>query len=76
MLHAWGDADDMVPPPPTNNLPSVPNTATHPTARCALAGANHGLQAGEVDGLQQVWAALEGWGRTPQRGLCASVTFR
>ena len=45
---------------------------------CALrlAGANHGLQAGEVDGLQQVWAVLEGWGRTPQRGLCASVTFR
>ncbi|HCF2118062.1 hypothetical protein [Pseudomonas aeruginosa] len=76
VLHAWGDADDMVPPAAYEQFAQHAQHRSAPYCALRLAGANHGLQAGEVDGLQQVWAALEGWGRTPQRGLCASVTFR
>jgi hypothetical protein len=74
VLHAWGDADDMVPPAAYEQFAQRAQHRTAPYCALRLAGANHGLQAGEVDGLQQVWA-VEGWGRAPQRGLCASVTF-
>ena len=76
VLHAWGDADDMVPPPAYEQFAQRAQHRHAPYCALRLAGANHGLQAGEVDGVQQVWAAVEGWGRAPQRGLCASVTFR
>jgi len=76
VLHAWGDADDMVPPPAYEQFAQRAQHRNAPYCALRLAGANHGLQAGKVDGVQQVWAAVEGWGRAPQRGLCASVTFR
>ncbi len=76
VLHAWGDADDMVPPAAYEQFAQRAQHRNAPYCALRLAGANHGLQAGEVDGLQQVWGAVEGWGRAPQRGLCASVTFR
>ena len=41
-----------------------------PYCALRLAGANHGLQAGEVDGLQQVWAVLEDGDEHPSAG-CA-----
>ena len=76
VLHAWGDADDMVPPAAYEQFAQHAQHRNAPYCALRLAGAKHGRQAGEVDGLQQVLGAVEGWGRAPQRGLCASVTFR
>lgn len=43
--------------------------------RClrTLPGADHGLQSAQADGVQQVWAALEQWARTPQAGACSAL---
>ena len=42
----------------------------------SLPGADHGLQRPDNDGVQQVWAALEQWARTPQAGACSALNLR
>ena len=69
MLHAWGDADEMVPPPPTNSLPSA-QYRNAPYCALRLAGANHGLQAVKWMACSRCGLCLGGLGpNTPARAV-------
>ncbi len=71
LLQAWGSADRLVPPQAYERFAQL--ARQRPAgAFCAmkLAGADHGLQSAQADGLQKVWRVLEQWGRQGGQGLC------
>lgn len=73
LLQVWGDADALL---PTEAYERFARRAQHRAGgfcRLRFVGADHGLQAVGVDGLQQVWALIEQWARWPEGGICASV---
>lgn len=80
LLQVWGDSDALVPIEAYARFAARAQRRLAPYCQRQLAGADHGLQrlAGLQDhsgrdGVQQVWAWLEHWGRAPQRGLCAAL---
>lgn len=73
LLRVWGDDDTLVPAKAYERFALRAAGRAAPTCARPLAGADHGLQRADRDGLQQVWAWTEQWARTPQEGLCAPL---
>jgi len=70
LLQVWGGGDALVPPAAYERFAERAGTRAAPFCARRLAGADHGLQRGGEDGMQQVWAWIEQWARAPQAGLC------
>lgn len=71
IAQAWGDQDELVPAQAFQRFAVRLQGRKAPWCVLPMAGANHGLQQGDNDGVQQVWARLEQWGRAPEQGFCA-----
>ena len=71
LLQVWGGNDELVPAAAYERFAERAQGRAAPFCARRLDGADHGLQRGSVDGLQQVWAWTEQWARAPQAGLCA-----
>jgi len=64
LLQVWGDADELLPPAAYARFAARAGMRIAPFCSWRLPGTNHSLQGGgAADGLQQVWARLEAWGR-------------
>lgn len=70
LLRVWGDADELVPPTAYQRFAQRLHSRTAPFCDLSLAGANHGLQTQDRDGLQWLWLRLENWARFPAIGFC------
>ena len=70
LLQVWGERDELVPAAAYRQFARVAQGRTAPYCMRSLAGANHGLQTPDTDGVQGVWYGLEQWARTPGQGLC------
>lgn len=73
ILQVWGEADALVPPEAYRHFGERARPRAVPFCARSLPDADHGLQSGERDGMQQVWAWLEQWARHPGDGLCAPL---
>ena len=73
ILQVWGEADALVPPEAYRHFGKRARPRAEPFCARSLPDADHGLQSGERDGMQQVWAWLEQWARQPGDGLCAPL---
>ena len=73
LLQAWGEADALVPPEAYQRFGARAQGRAAPFCARGLPGSDHGLQAGDVDGVQRVWAWLEQWARAPDQGLCTPL---
>ena len=73
LMQVWGGADELVPPQAYAQFHARALGRRAPFCARGLPEADHGLQAGERDGVQRVWAWLEQWARTPEEGLCAPL---
>lgn len=74
VLQVWGGADALVPPVAYERFAALAVGRQAPFCSHRLPLAGHGLQTGERDGVQALWALLERWGRQPSLGWCA-LTF-
>jgi pimeloyl-ACP methyl ester carboxylesterase len=74
ILQAWGDADALVPPQAYLRFAERAQGRTAPFCVLRLAGADHGLQRGDVDGVQRVWAWLENGARAVGESPCKAST--
>lgn len=74
LLQVWGDADALVPAQAFALW--AQRMQQRPALWCVrqLPSADHGLQHGAQDGVQQLWHWLEQWARQPLAGLCAPTT--
>lgn len=67
ILQVWGQADALVPQVAYQQFAGQVQNArparTAPWCQLSLPDADHGLQNSTVDGVQQVWHALEQWER-------------
>lgn len=71
ILQVWGAQDALVPPLAYERFAERAQERAAPYCQRRLPGADHGLQRPDGhDGVQQVWAWLEQWERTPQDGGC------
>jgi hypothetical protein len=69
VLHAWGDADDLVPAAAYEQFAQRAQHRTAPYCALRLAGADHGLQAGKWMACSRC-GPVEGWGRAlPARAV-------
>lgn len=73
LLQVWGRDDALVPAAAYERFAQRAAGRAAPLCIRRLDGADHGLQRAGVDGVQQVWAWAEQWGRDPQAGLCAPL---
>lgn len=73
LLRVWGDADELVPLAAYQQFATLARQRTAPFCDLRLPGADHGLQTGSRDGVQWLWARLEIWARTPEKGFCEAV---
>ncbi|WP_173025813.1 alpha/beta hydrolase [Acidovorax sp. SRB_14] len=73
LLQVWGADDALVPAEAYARFADRARTRAAPYCARSLAGADHGLQGPDQDGVQQVWAWLEQWARAPLAGWCAAV---
>ena len=73
LMQVWGGADELVPPQAYAQFQSRAQGRRAAFCARSLPGADHGLQSGQRDGVQQVWAWLEQWARQPGDGLCAPL---
>lgn len=73
LMQVWGGADELVPPQAYAQFHARAQGRRAPFCARSLPDADHGLQSGERDGVQQVWAWLEQWARQPGDGLCAPL---
>lgn len=73
VLQVWGANDALVPVDAFRRGASQAQGRQAPWCARELPGADHGLQSPGRDGVQQLWAWLEQWGRAPQQGLCAPL---
>lgn len=73
LLQVWGEADALVPPEAYRRFGTRAAARSAPFCAHSLPGADHGLQSHGRDGVQQLWAWLEQWARTPGQGLCAPL---
>jgi hypothetical protein len=73
VLQVWGGADALVPPAAFAQGAQLARGRGAPWCAREMPGADHGLQGPQRDGVQQLWAWLEQWGRAPQQGLCAPL---
>jgi hypothetical protein len=71
-LQAWGDADRLVPVQSFEQFARRAQGRRAPWCARRLAGADHGLQHPDFDGIQRLWAWLESWARNQPRDLCAA----
>ena len=71
LLQVWGGSDELVPAIAYERFAEQARGRAAPFCVRRLDDADHGLQRGPVDGVQQVWAWTEQWARAPQAGLCA-----
>jgi len=74
LMQVWGDADALLPPRAYERFAERAQRRAGGYCRLRFVGADHGLQAAGVDGLQKVWAIVERWGRQPAAGICASLS--
>lgn len=73
LLQVWGEADALVPPQAYQRFAErAQNRAASYCAR-RLPGADHGLQTGDLDGLQWVWAQLEQAARQARLGCTGAI---
>jgi pimeloyl-ACP methyl ester carboxylesterase len=67
ILQVWGQADALVPQVAyerfADQAQNVSPARAAPWCSLSLPDADHGLQTPTVDGVQQVWSALEQWER-------------
>ena len=73
MIQVWGGADELVPPQAYAGFHARAQGRWAPFCARSLPDADHDLQSGQRDGVQQVWAWLEQWARQPGDGLCAPL---
>lgn len=73
LLQVWGGGDALVPAIAYERFAERARGRAAPFCAQRLDGADHGLQRGPVDGVQQVWAWTEQWARAPQAGLCGPL---
>lgn len=73
VLQVWGGADALVPAEAFHQGALQASGRAAPWCARELPGADHGLQSPGRDGVQQLWAWLEQWARTPEQGLCAPL---
>ena len=73
-----GADDALVPPAAYGRFAAQLRAQGRSAPHClrTLPDADHGLQSPHADGVQQVWAALEQWARTPQAGACSALQAR
>jgi pimeloyl-ACP methyl ester carboxylesterase len=73
LLQIRGERDALVPSEAYARFAA--RAQGRPAAFCTkvLAGADHGLQSSDRDGVQGLWAWLEQWARAPREGLCAPL---
>ena len=76
LWQVWGADDALVPATAYERFAIRMQGRAAPHCTRSLPGADHGLQRPDNDGVQQVWAALEQWARTPQAGACSALDFR
>lgn len=74
LMQVWGDADALLPTEAYERFAERAQGRAGGYCRLRFVGADHGLQAAGVDGLQKVWAVVEHWGRHPDAGICAGLT--
>ena len=73
LLQVWGGGDALVPAAAYERFAERARGRAAPFCARRLDSADHGLQRGPVDGVQQVWAWTEQWARAPQAGLCGPL---
>ena len=73
MLQVWGEEDALVPKAAYATFRQRASGRVAPWCSRSLAAADHGLQSESLDGVQQLWAWLENWGRKPGADLCGSM---
>ena len=75
LWQVWGADDALVPAAAYGRFAAQLQAQARSAPHCprSLPGADHGLQGLQADGVQQVWAALEQWARTPQAGACSAL---
>ncbi len=73
LLRVRGAADEAVAPQAFARFSELAQARTARWCDVALPGADHGLQSAQRDGVQWLWARLEGWARQPNRHVCDSV---
>ncbi len=71
ILQVWGGADALVPPDAYERFAHKARHRAAPYCDWRMPEADHGLQKPGRDGVQQVWAWLEQWGRTKVLPDCA-----
>lgn len=76
ILQVWGENDALVPAQAFGLWAQRMQNRPAPWCTHPFAGADHGLQQGDQDGVQQVWHWLEQWARQPGAGLCAPSAVR
>lgn len=74
VLQVWGANDALVPVEAFRRGAGQAQGRQAPWCARELPGADHGLQGPGGDGVQQLWAWLEQWGRAPLQGLCAPLS--
>lgn len=70
ILQVWGDADALVPKPAYETFARRARVRSAPFCSRSIPGADHGLQTDARDGVQQLWAWLENWGRKTTGTIC------
>jgi dienelactone hydrolase len=73
LLQVWGEQDGLVPAAAYQAFAQMAQQRAAPYCTRSLPGADHGLQAPDLDGVQQVWQWVQQWGRAPGAGLCAPL---
>ena len=73
LMRVWGDADELLPASAYLRFSQRAASRIAPFCDLRLAGADHALQSDGRDGLQWLWAQLERWGRSSERGFCDVV---
>lgn len=70
LLQVWGGADALVPQEAYQRFANQAQGRGAPYCNWTIAGADHGLQDADHDGVQRVWSWLEQWGRTSELPKC------
>lgn len=73
LLQVWGEQDGLVPAAAYQAFAQMAQQRAAPYCTRSLPGADHGLQAPDLDGVQQVWQWVQQWARSPGAGLCAPL---
>ncbi len=73
LLRVWGGADALVPEAAYQRFTEQSQSLLASGCHIPLANADHGLQSGQFDGLQWLWARIEVWARRPANNFCEMV---